>query len=165
MSHKFSFLQVFAGFYSTKSLLLTAFRPNRMLKSLQAGLKAGRYRTIEIVLLADAGKLQIKIYQRSGIFKQMSLYWSALADATLINECYQTLITKPKTPNNQYIQRLKEVLTVSSSDCEYSHIFDIPIVIWRCKYLLHKIGLLIGDSQPDWNCKIYRSLKLLQICY
>ena len=174
MSHKFSFLQAFLGYDSAISILLAALRRNVVLNTLQVACQVGRYRSTEIIPLADISKLQTQICQSLRIFYQMSLYWSALARATLVHKCNWFLITRPKILNSQCIQRLKKVVALSASDCEYGHMYCMPIVIWRCKNLLQKIGLLkkqrasiwkcclICDLQPNFDPSICRSLKFLQ---
>lgn len=171
MSHKFSFLQAFVGYDSARSILLAAFRRNVMLKNLQVAWQVRRCQLTEIILLADMGKFQTQICQRLKLFQQMSLYWSALARATLVHKCYRSLITRPKILNSHCIQRLKEVAALSARDCEYGHIYYKHIVIWRCKNLLQKIGLLkkqrasigkcclICNLQPNLDPSIYWSFK------
>ena len=174
MSHKFSFLQAFLGYDSAKSILLAALRRNVTLEISQVNCLVEGYRPTEIKLLADMGEFQAQICLLLRFFHQMSLDCSALAPASLVYKCYRYLTTRPKILNSQSIQRLKKVAALSASCCEYGYMYYIPIVIWRCKNLLQKIGLLkkqrasiwkyclIFDLQPNIDPSICRSLKFLQ---
>lgn len=147
MSYQFSFLQGFAGYDFVKSRLLTSFIWRKVLKSLQACCQLERFWRIEILLLADIGEFQTHICQRFRFFQQMLFYSNASAGkiALAYEWCHPSIgINKSLNNqfNHQYIRRLKKFLTQSLSDCEHNNIFDIHIVVWRCKYLLQKIVVL-----------------------
>ncbi|MEM9925662.1 MAG: hypothetical protein AAF915_18255 [Cyanobacteria bacterium P01_D01_bin.50] len=151
MSHQFSFLQVFVGYDSVLSHLLTSLGRSRKLKVLPVGSVIGRLLPYETMLLADRSKFQTQICQRFIFFHQMSLYGSVLGRAALVDKEFNLIVTRLELLNNWYIQRLNKFLSMPKSNPKHSDIYYNYIVIWLCNKLLQKIWLLKRQRVSSWK--------------
>ncbi|MBP5974717.1 helix-turn-helix domain-containing protein [Brasilonema sp. CT11] len=125
------------------SKFLTPFQRNLLLKNLQADLQPEYRRRLEIMLLADQGKSQTQICQMLGCSQEMARYWSAVAQAGLAHTWQERPIGRPKTVNDQYIERLKEL--VNHSPSEYGYAFGCWTAQWLSKHLATEFGIEISD--------------------
>ena len=164
MSHQFSFLQVFVGYDSALSQLLTTFRRDYKFEILPVGLRVGCYRLIEIMLQTDMSKFQAQIRQTIIFVQQMSLYCSVLARATLAQKQCNPTATKPELLNNRLIPQLKKVLILPRSYRKYSNICYYYIVIWLCNKLLQKIWFLNKQKASSRKCGLMSHLQLNLEC-
>ncbi|MGB6297892.1 MAG: helix-turn-helix domain-containing protein [Rivularia sp. (in: cyanobacteria)] len=143
MSYELSFLQVLEDYDSEQSKYLTVFQRKTLLKSLQANLQPEYRRRIEIMLLADIGKTQTQICKILGCCQEMARYWSALAQAGLAHRWQERPIGRPKTVNEEYIQRLKELVTHSPR--EYGYSFTSWTAKWLSKHLAEEFEITVSD--------------------
>lgn len=143
MSYELSFLQVLENYDFEQSKYLTVFQRKALLKNLQANLQPEYRRRIEIMLLADIGKTQTQICKILGCCQEMARYWSALAQAGLAHRWQERPIGRPKTINEEYIQRLKELVTHSPR--EYGYAFTSWTAKWLSKHLAQEFEIEISD--------------------
>ncbi|SRR5579883_1607206 len=136
---------------ATKSKFLTPFQRKMLLKNLQANLQPEYRRRLEIILLADQGKSQTQICQLLGCSQEMARHWIAVAQAGLAHKWNEQPIGRPKVVNDQYIHRLKEI--VSHSPREYGYGFRRWTAEWLSKHLAKELGIEISKRH------IYRLLK------
>ncbi|KYC37662.1 transposase [Scytonema hofmannii PCC 7110] len=122
---------------------LTPFQRKILLKSWQTNLQPEYRRRLEIMLLADQGKSQTQICEMLGCSKEMARYWSTVAKAGLAHKWQEQPKGRPKTVNDQYIERLKEL--VSDSPREYGYGFDTWTAQWLSKHLAQELGIEISD--------------------
>ncbi len=122
---------------------LTPFQRQVLLKNLQANLQPEYCRRIEIMLLADMGKTQTQICQILGCSQEMARYWIAVAQAGLADKWYERPIGRPKTVNEQYIERLKEL--VSDSPREYGYAFGSWTAQCLSKHLAQEFSIEISN--------------------
>ncbi|MGB3655804.1 MAG: hypothetical protein WBA41_31960 [Rivularia sp. (in: cyanobacteria)] len=115
MSHQFGFLQVFAGYNSAQCLLLSIFSVKKRIEILPAA-SLRRFWQFEMMLLAGMNRFHGQIRLKLAFFQQKSLYWDALARATLPYKWYQPLTGRFKMLRSLYIRRLKKMLASFSSN-------------------------------------------------
>ncbi|MEC4814624.1 MAG: helix-turn-helix domain-containing protein [Scytonema sp. PMC 1069.18] len=127
----------------TVSQFLTPFQRKVLLKKLHANLQPEYRRRIEIMLLADQGKSQSKICEILGCSKEMARYWSTVAKAGLAHKWEEQPKGRPKTVNDEYIERLREL--VNHSPREYGYGFDSWTAQWLSKQLVQELGIEISD--------------------
>ena len=143
MSYELSFLQALENYDFEQSKYLTIFQRKALLKKLQANLQPEYRRRIEIMLLADIGKTQTQICKTLGCCHEMARYWSALAQAGLAHRWQERPIGRPKTINEEYIQRLKEL--IAHSPREYGYGFTCWTAKWLSKHLAQEFGITVSD--------------------
>lgn len=133
----------FDGYDLQESKFLTPFQRKALLKNLQANLQPEYRRRIEIMLLADMGKSQTQICEKLGCSQEMARYWIGIAEAGLAHKWNERPIGRPKIVNNQYIERLKEL--VSNSPRDYGYAFSHWTAQWLSKHLASELGITISD--------------------
>ena len=127
-----------------ESKFLTPFQRKMLQKNLAAdGLQPEYRRRLEIMLLTDQGKSQTQICQILKCGKEMARYWSAVAQAGLAHQWLERPLGRPKTVNDQYILRLKEL--VSQSPRQYGYAFECWTAQWLSKHLAQEFGIEISD--------------------
>jgi transposase len=143
MSQIFTSEQVFKSCEHASSRFLTPFQRKALLKHLQTNLSPEYRRRLEIMLLADMGKSQTQICQTLGCSQEMARYWIGRAEAGLAHKWNERSLGRPKTINDQYIQRLKELVNKSPRDCGYA--FQNWTAQWLSKHLANEFGIEISD--------------------
>jgi transposase len=143
MSHYFGQDKHFDSLDTYESKFLTPFQRKVLLKNLQADLSPEYRRRIEIMLLADMGKSQTHICEIIGCSQEMARYWTGIAQAGMAHKWNERPIGRPKTVNNQYIERLKEL--VNHSPREYGYAFGYWTAQWLSKHLATELGIVISD--------------------
>ena len=134
-----------------KGQCLTPFQHKLLLKSLQADLRPEYRRRIEIMLLADTGQSQARICKALGCSQEMARYWIEIARSGQAHHWSDRPMGRPKTVNEQYLARLKEL--VSHSPREYDYSFQRWTAQWLSKHLAKELGIKVSD------CHINRLLK------
>lgn len=128
---------------SGEGKFLKPFQRQVLLNNLAADLQPEYRRRLEIILLADMGKSQTQICQTLGCSQEMARYWSAIAQAGLMHKWRERPVGRPKTVNDQYMERLKEL--VSNSPREYGYAFSSWTAQWLSKHLAREFGIEISD--------------------
>lgn len=130
---------------------LTPFQRRLLLKSLETDLRPAYRRRIEIMLLADEGHSQAQICERLGCSQEAARYWISMAQAGQAHKWNDRPMGRPKVVNEQYLNRLKEL--VSHSPRDYDYPFQRWTAQWLGKHLAKEFGIKISD------CHINRLLK------
>ena len=130
---------------------LTPFQRKLLHKSMQADLRPEYRRRIEIMLLADTGQSQAQICKALGCSQETARYWIVMAQTGKAHNWNDYIIGRPKTVNEQYLDRLKEL--VSHSPREYGYSFQRWTAQWLGKHLAKELGISVS------NCHINRLLK------
>jgi putative transposase len=110
---------------------------------MQADLRSEYRRRIEIMLLADTGQSQTQICKALGCSQETARYWIVMAQTGLAHNWNDYIIGRPKTVNEQYLDRLKEL--VSHSPREYGYPFQRWTAQWLSKHLAKELGIDISD--------------------
>ncbi|AKG20547.1 helix-turn-helix domain-containing protein [Calothrix sp. 336/3] len=143
MAYQFTQQQAFESDDVTPSKFLTPFQRKALLKSLQANLQPEYSRRIEIMLLADMGKSQTQICEMLACSQEMARYWIAVAEAGLAHKWNERPIGRPKSVSNQYLERLKDLVTHSPR--EHGYAFSCWTAQWLSKHLAKEFGIEISD--------------------
>lgn len=143
MTYPSSQKQAFESYDFSKSKFLTPFQRKVLLKNLHLNFLPEYHRRLQIMLLADQGKSQTQICQMLGCSQEMARYWSAVAQAGLAHTWQERGIGRPKTVNDQYIERLKELVSHSPSD--YGYAFGCWTAQWLSKHLATEFGIEISE--------------------
>ena len=114
-----------------------------LLNNLSTNLQPEYRRRIEIMLLADMGKSQTEICRILGCSQEMARYWITIAKAGLTEQWLQKPIGRPKTVNQQYMERLKELL--NHSPRKYGYAFSNWTSQWLSKHLATEFGIEISN--------------------
>lgn len=122
---------------------LTAFQRKLLLESLQKSLPESYRQRIEIMLLADEGKTQTEICQILGCCAATVRHWTHIARAGMAHQWQDCPIGRPKTVNDQYSERLKEL--VSSSPRDHGYAFRRWTTAWLGKHLAKEFGIEVSD--------------------
>ncbi|WP_414585561.1 helix-turn-helix domain-containing protein [Scytonema sp. PCC 10023] len=134
-----------------QSLYLTPFQHKLLLKSLKGDLRPEYRRRIEIMLLADAGQSQAQICKALGCSQEMARHWIVMAQTGNAHHWSDRPMGRPKAVNEQYLARLKEL--VSHSPREYGYPFQRWTAQWLSKHLAKELGIKVS------SCHINRLLK------
>lgn len=125
-----------------QSRLLTPFQKSLLLKQLQTDLRPQYRQRIEIMLLADRGKSQAEICAELDCSKDTARYWMTMAQTGLAHKWNEISVGRPKKFNEDYLQRLKELVTSSPSTYGYS--FQSWTAEWLSKHLDNEFGIKLS---------------------
>lgn len=122
---------------------LTSFQQKLLQKSLQENLPDSYRQRIEIMLLADQGKSQTKICQTLGCCPATARHWMHIARTGMAHQWQDCPIGRPKAINEEYLERLKEL--VSNSPRDYGYAFRRWTANWLQKHLAREFGIEVSD--------------------
>jgi transposase len=112
-------------------------------KNLQEDLPETYRQRIEIMLLADQGKTQTEICQILGCCPATVRHWMHIARAGMAHQWQDCPIGRPKVVNEQYLERLREL--VSNSPRDYGYSFRRWTTNWLQKHLAKELGVEVSD--------------------
>lgn len=122
---------------------LTPFQRKLLLESLHKNLPESYRQRIEIMLLADEGKTQTEICQTLGCCAATARHWTHIARTGMAHQWQDCPIGRPKAVNDQYLERLKEL--VNSSPRNYGYSFRRWTANWLGKHLAKELGIEVSD--------------------
>ncbi len=122
---------------------LTSFQRRLLQKSLQEDLSESYRQRIQIMLLADEGKSQTEICRILSCCPATARHWMHIARSGMAHQWQDCPIGRPKAVNEQYLERLKEIIDQSPRDYGYS--FRRWTVNWLRKHLAKEFGIEISD--------------------
>ncbi|MEL6163469.1 MAG: helix-turn-helix domain-containing protein [Cyanobacteria bacterium J06628_3] len=123
--------------------ILTAFQRKLLQKSLQEDLPNQYRQRIQIMLLADEGKTQAQICRALGCCAATVRHWTHIARSGMAHQWLDCPIGRPKAVNEQYLERLKELIDQNPKDYGYS--FRRWTANWLRKHLAKELGIEISD--------------------
>ncbi len=123
--------------------MLTKFQRKMLQKNLQEDLPETYRQRIEIMLLADQGKTQTEICQILGCCPATVRHWMHIARAGMAHQWQDCPIGRPKVVNEQYLERLREL--VSNSPRDYGYSFRRWTTNWLQKHLAKELGVEVSD--------------------
>ncbi len=123
---------------------LTSFQRKLLLKNLESDLPPEYRRRIEIMLLADAGESQTAICKTLGCSPETARYWILMAQVGNVHYWNDRKIGRPKTINQEYLNRLKEL--ASYSPREYGYPFQRWTAQWLGKHLAQEMGIKVSNT-------------------
>jgi transposase len=122
---------------------LTPFQSKTLQKSLQEDLPESYRQRIEIMLLADRGKSQTEICQTLGCCPATARHWMHIARTGMAHQWQECPIGRPRAVNEEYLERLKELVTHSPRD--YGYAFRRWTASWLQKHLKKEFGVEVSD--------------------
>lgn len=143
MSHHQLFPEI-KGAINSVSEYLTPFQHKLLEKSLQQQDLPQSYRQrLQIMLLASEGKSQTEICQTLGCCAATVRHWMHIARAGMAHQWQECAIGRPKAANDQYLERLRELVNGSPRDYGYS--FRRWTANWLSKHLAKELGISVSD--------------------
>ena len=130
---------------------LTPFQRQLLQKSLDKDLPELSRQRIQIMLLADEGKNQVKICQELKCSPATARHWIHIARSGMAHQWNSSPIGRPKIINEQYLERLKQLINHSPREFGYS--FEKWTAGWLSKHLAKELEIKVSD------CHIKRLLK------
>ena len=124
--------------------LLTPFQRKLLQKSLQEDLHESYHQRIQIMLLADEGKSQTEICQTLGCCPATARHWMHIARSGMAHQWQDCSIGRPKKVNEQYLERLQEI--IAQSPREHGYAFRRWTVNWLKKHLAKEFGIEVSDG-------------------
>ena len=118
---------------------------------LQSDIRLEYRRRIEIMLLADRGQSQTQICETLGCSPETARYWITVAQIGQAHNWDTRPMGRPKTVNEEYLERLKEL--VSHSPRQYGYPFQSWTAQWLRKHLAEELDIEVS------SCHINRLLK------
>ncbi|WP_404800448.1 helix-turn-helix domain-containing protein [Atlanticothrix silvestris] len=119
------------------------FQRQMLQKSLQEDLPKSYHQRIQIMLLADERKTQREICQILGCCPATARHWTHIARAGMAHQWQDCPIGRPKIMNEEYLERLRELLNNSPRDYGYS--FGRWTASWLAKHLAKEFGVEVSD--------------------
>ncbi|MDZ8186049.1 MAG: helix-turn-helix domain-containing protein [Nostoc sp. ChiSLP02] len=122
---------------------LTSFQRKLLLVNLRKNFPESYQQRIEIMLLADEGKTQTEICQILGCCPATARHWTHIAKMGMAHQWQDCPIGRPKAINDEYLERLKELMRNSPRDYGYS--FRRWTANWLVKHLAKEFGIEVSD--------------------
>ncbi|MEH2323622.1 MAG: helix-turn-helix domain-containing protein [Nostoc sp.] len=127
----------------TNGKYLTPFQRKLLLISLERSLPESYRQRIEIMLLADEGKTQRSICQILGCCPATARHWMHIARTGMAHQWQDCPIGRPKAVNEEYLERLKEL--IKSSPRDHGYAFRRWTTNWLGKHLAKEFGIEVSD--------------------
>lgn len=126
-----------------QGIFLSPFQRKLLRKNLEKDLRPEYIRRIEIMLMADLGYSQTEICQALNCSNETARYWIFTAKTGQAHKWKELSIGRPKRINEEYLARLKEL--VSQSPREYGYAFQRWTAQWLSKHLAKEFSIEISD--------------------
>lgn len=126
-----------------QGIFLSPFQRKLLRKNLEKNLRPEYIRRIEIMLMADLGYSQTEICQALNCSNETARYWIFTAKTGQAHKWKELSIGRPKRINEEYLARLKELVSQSPRDCGYA--FTRWTAQWLSKHLAKEFGIEISD--------------------
>lgn len=141
--------------------ILTTFQREYLKKQLQQNnLHQQLQQRIKIMLLADEGKNQSEICRLLGCSTATAGHWMLLAKAQMAHKFIEVPRGRPKVANDQYKQRLQEL--VQSSPTKYGYGFRRWTAKWLKEHLTKELGVTISTRHISRLLKEIKSSTIFQ---
>ncbi len=122
---------------------LTSFQRKLLEKNLDDKLPWQYRQRIEIMLLADEGKTQGQICKTIGCSPGTARHWILVAKSGQAHQWNNHPIGRPQEINEEYLERLKELVSNSPKKCGY--VFQRWTANWLGKHLAKEFGIQLSD--------------------
>ncbi|MGF1541954.1 MAG: transposase [Pleurocapsa sp.] len=127
-----------------KGLLLSPFQRKLLQKNLaKEELRPEYARRIKIMLLADLGRTQTEICKLVNCSQETARYWIFAAKTGQAHDWKRLSIGRPKRINEEYLNRLQELVNQSPRECGYA--FTRWTANWLSRHLEKELGIAISD--------------------
>lgn len=116
--------------------------PKLLLEGFPHNIRPEYRRRIEIILRTNMGQSQAEICAAVGCAQDTARYWMAMAKTGQIDQWDSMPLGRPKRANEDYLERLKEL--VLSSPTDYGYSFKRWTAQWLSKHLAHELEIEIS---------------------
>lgn len=123
---------------------LSSFQRKILQKSLQENIPESYRHRIQIMLLTDEGKSQTTICQILGCCPATVRHWMHIARTGMAHQWQDCAIGRPKAVNEEYLERLKEL--VSNSPRDYGYSFRRWTGNWLSQHLAKDLGIQVSGQ-------------------
>ncbi|MDJ0741836.1 MAG: helix-turn-helix domain-containing protein [Xenococcaceae cyanobacterium MO_167.B27] len=123
--------------------LLSPFQRTLLSKNLEKDLRPEYIRRIKIMLMADSGYSQTEICQALNCSQETARYWILAAKTGQAHKWKELSLGRPKRINEEYLARLKELVSQNPRDCGYA--FSRWTAQWLSKHLAKEFNIEISD--------------------
>ncbi|MGK7954194.1 MAG: transposase [Crocosphaera sp.] len=130
---------------------LTSFQRKILQTNLETDLEEKYRQRIQIMLLADEGKSQTEICQLLGCCQATARHWIMMAKSDQAHCWQMSKIGRPKKINEQYLNRLKELVNQSPRDYGYS--FGKWTAVWLSRHLAQELNIKVSDRYINYLLK------------
>jgi transposase len=127
--------------------LLSPFQQKLLQEKLKTNLRPEYRRRIEIMLLADRGHSQTQICAALNCSHETARYWMYIAQSGEAHKWKELPIGRPKTVNEKYLNRLRDL--VSQSPKEYGYAFQRWTALWLSKHLAKELGIEVSERHVN----------------
>lgn len=129
------------------TVVLTPFQRKLLQKKILEEIPESYRQRIQIMLLADEGKSQAKICRVLGCCPATVRHWMHIARSGMAHQWQDCPIGRPKAVNDEYLERLKELVSNSPRDCGYS--FERWTGSWLSKHLAKEFGVEVSGHHVN----------------
>ena len=127
--------------------LLSPFQQKLLQEKLKTNLRPEYRRRIEIMLLADRGHSQTQICSMLNCSHETARYWTYIAVSGDAHKWKDLPIGRPKTVNEKYLNRLRDLVTMSPRDHGYA--FQRWTAGWLSKHLAKELGIEVTERHVN----------------
>lgn len=127
--------------------LLSPFQKKLLQEKLKTNLRPEYRRRIEIMLLADKGHSQTQICAALNCSHETARYWMYIAQSGEAHKWKDLPIGRPKTVNEKYLNRLRDL--VGQSPKEYGYAFQRWTAHWLSKHLAKELGIEVSERHVN----------------
>jgi transposase len=128
---------------SESGQFLSSSQRKQLLEKLQTSLRPEHRRRIEIMLLADKGYSQAQICEKLQCSHETARFWISMVQLGQIHHWDILPVGRPKVVNDQYLERLREL--VSRSPRDYGYFFRSWTAEWLSKHLEKEFDIKVSD--------------------
>lgn len=121
---------------------LSTLLPKLLQESLLSDLRPEYRRRLEIMLRANLGQSQAEICAALGCSSETARYWMTMVKTGQVDQWDQQPLGRPKIVNNQYLERLQEL--VNSSPKDYGYGFERWTARYLGKHLAKELGIEVS---------------------
>ncbi len=126
---------------------LTALLAKILPESSLVNLDSTHLRRLEITIRTHLGQSQAEICAAVGCSKDTARYWMAIAQTEKASSWQEHSVGRPKTVNDQYLNRLKELVTSNPKD--YGYAFERWTARWLSQHLAEELGIEISPRHVN----------------
>lgn len=104
-------------------------------------------RRLEIVIRTHMGQSQAEICSALGCSKDTARHWMTIAKTEGLSNWYSNSLGRPKRVNEEYMERLRELVRTSPKEHGYS--FSRWTAGWLNRHLAKELGIEISDRHVN----------------
>ena len=132
---------------NNETRLLSPFQQKLLQEKLKTNIRPEYRRRIEIMLMADRGCSQTQICSALNCSHETARYWTYIAVSGDAHKWKDLPIGRPKTVNEEYLNRLRDLVTKCPR--EYGYAFERWTAGWLSKHLAKELGIEVSERHVN----------------